>query len=63
MKHMKDKIAEFRQQTRLNFALARTPAESCAGRLALIDKKRYGEKVITQGDGNSIYYTNSFHVR
>jgi len=28
MKHMKDKVAEFRAETTLNFSLARTPAES-----------------------------------
>jgi len=65
MKYLKTKVAELRQETGLNFALARTPAESTAYRFALIDKKRYPNKAIYQGDDNtnSIYYTNSFHVR
>lgn len=65
MKHMKEVVARFRKETGLNFALARTPAESTAYRLATIDRKTYGERAIVQGDLNSgsIYYTNSFHVR
>ncbi len=65
MKHMKDVVATFREETGLNFALARTPAESTAQRLALIDRKNYGDKSVYQGekDTDSIYYTNSFHVR
>jgi len=62
MKKMKDIVAEFREETRLNFALARTPAESCAYRLAQIDLKKYGKRVVVNGDGDSAYYTNSFHV-
>ncbi|MBU3904757.1 MAG: hypothetical protein KJ906_01245 [Nanoarchaeota archaeon] len=65
MKYLKTKIAALREETGLNFALARTPAESTGGRLAMIDKRRYPNKVIYQGnsDTKSIYYTNSFHVR
>jgi len=65
MKYMKEVVVRFREETNLNFALARTPAESTAHRLALIDRKIYGDKAIVQGDlkTNSIYYTNSFHVR
>ncbi len=65
MKHMKDVVAKFRDETGMNFALARTPAESTANRLAEIDKRMYGNKAIVQGDPgtNSTYYTNSFHVR
>ncbi len=65
MKYMKEIVVRFREETNLNFALARTPAESTAYRLALIDRKIYGDRAIVQGDlkTNSIYYTNSFHVR
>ncbi|MBR9682586.1 MAG: anaerobic ribonucleoside-triphosphate reductase [Candidatus Aenigmarchaeota archaeon] len=64
MKYLKGKTAELREATGLNFALARTPAESTGGRLAKIDRKKY-KNAIYQGDANSndIYYTNSFHVR
>lgn len=63
MKKMKDIVAEFREETGLNFALARTPAESSAYRLAQIDLRKYGEKVIVNGSGSDAYYTNSFHIR
>lgn len=64
MKKMKDIVAEFREETKLNFALARTPAESAASRLALIDQKNYGKKAVVQGElPDAIYYTNSFQLR
>lgn len=62
MNKMKTIVAEFRKETGLNFSLARTPAESCAYRLAQIDIKRYPDKAITNGEGKDAYYTNSFHV-
>ncbi|MEM3412123.1 MAG: anaerobic ribonucleoside-triphosphate reductase [archaeon] len=63
MQYVKKRIAEMREEDGLNYALARTPAESTAGRFAKIDKKRFGEKAIVQGKDDGIYYTNSFHVR
>ncbi len=63
MKRMKDLVAEFRKETGLTFALARTPAESCSYRLAQIDLRSYDGKAIVNGSGDSAYYTNSFHVR
>jgi anaerobic ribonucleoside-triphosphate reductase len=62
MKKMKDIVSEFREETGLNFALARTPAESCAQRLAEIDLMKYDGKAIVNGPQGSAYYTNSFHV-
>ena len=63
--YMKEIVIEFSKETGLNFSLARTPAESCAYRLASIDLKEFGSKAIVQGDPktNSVYYTNSMHVR
>ena len=63
MKRMKDIVAEFREETKLNFALARTPAESSSYRLAQIDIERYDGKVVANGPKEAAYYTNSFHVR
>ena len=63
MKFMKNVVAEFREKTKLNFSLARTPAESSAYRLAQIDLRRYNGKAVVNGDGEFAYYTNSFHVR
>jgi ribonucleoside-triphosphate reductase len=64
IKEMKERVAEFRKETQSNFALARTPAESCSHRFALIDTKRFPDAIV-QGDAKSgaVYYTNSFHVR
>lgn len=62
MKAMKDIVAEFREESGLIFALARTPAESCAYRLAQIDLRNYDGKAVVNGPADSAYYTNSFHV-
>ncbi|MBN2251959.1 MAG: anaerobic ribonucleoside-triphosphate reductase [Candidatus Altiarchaeota archaeon] len=63
MKHMKEKVAEYRNETGLIFSLARTPAESCSHRLPQIDMRKYKEKAVVNGEGDHAYYTNSFHVR
>ncbi len=63
MKHMKDRVAEYRDETSLNFSLARTPAESCSHRLPQIDMRKFKDKVVFNGTKDSAYYTNSFHVR
>ncbi|MFQ6010326.1 MAG: anaerobic ribonucleoside-triphosphate reductase, partial [Candidatus Aenigmatarchaeota archaeon] len=65
MKYLKEKVEQLREETGLNFALARTPAESCAYRLARIDYKKFRDRAIVQGDlkTGSIYYTNSFQIR
>jgi len=49
----------------LRFGIVQTPAESCSHRLALIDYRKYGERVVVEGDKKtgSIYYTNSSHVQ
>ena len=62
MKRMRDIVADFREKTGLNFALARTPAESCSYRLAQIDLERYDGRVIANGPQDAAYYSNSFHV-
>ncbi len=63
MNKMKKMVADIRKETGLNFSLARTPAESSAYRLAQIDRKRFPDKFITNGEGKDAYYTNSFHIR
>jgi ribonucleoside-triphosphate reductase len=44
--------------------MVQTPAESAAFRLASLDRKRFGNSVVVQGDlkQDDIYYTNSSHV-
>ena len=63
MRHMKDTVAQYRDETSLNFSLARTPAESCSHRLPQIDLRKFKDKVVFNGTKDSAYYTNSFHVR
>lgn len=63
MNKMRGIVAEIRNETALNFSLARTPAESCSYRLAQIDSRRFPDRFIANGKGKDAYYTNSFHVR
>jgi len=65
MRHMVERSNEFSEETGFRFGTLQTPAESCAYRLALIDRKLYGNKAVVQGDlvNGSPYYTNSSHVR
>ena len=59
MKHMKDKVNQWKKETNLGFALYGTPAESLCYRFARIDKQKFGTiKDITDKG----YYTNSYHV-
>ncbi len=39
-----------------------TPAESTAYRFATLDKEKFSDNVITQGESGANYYTNSSHV-
>ena len=59
MQHMKNKTAEWKQETNIGFALYGTPAESLCYKFARIDKERFGtiEDVTDKG-----YYTNSYHI-
>lgn len=59
--HIRQKLLEFQEETGHLFNYEATPAESTCYRLALLDKKKYPD-IITQGDGNDVYYTNSCHI-
>ena len=59
MKHLKDKVSEWKQQTGIGFALYGTPAESLCYRFAKIDKEKFGDIKDVTDKG---YYTNSYHV-
>lgn len=58
---MRDVLLEFQKSTGHLYNLEATPAESTCYRLAKLDKKKYPD-IITQGSGNSVYYTNSCHM-
>ncbi|HOT61942.1 MAG TPA: ribonucleoside triphosphate reductase [Treponemataceae bacterium] len=55
--HMRQKLADFQEQTGELFNLEATPAESTSYRLARHDKKKYPD-IITSGDADP-FYTNS----
>ena len=57
--HMRERVDEQSQRTKLNFSLLATPAEGLSGRFVRIDKKKYG---IIEGVTDRDYYTNSFHI-
>lgn len=58
IKHMRDRMDEEAEKTKLNFSLLATPAEGLSGRFVKIDAKRFG---VIPGVTDRDYYTNSFH--
>ncbi len=61
LKFMREKIAEFQEQTGNLYNLEATPAEGTSYRLARIDKKKF-PRIKTQGTPEVPYYTNSVHL-
>lgn len=59
--YMRDTLLIFQKATGNLYNLEATPAESTCYRLARLDKKIYSN-IITQGSGDSSYYTNSCHL-
>ena len=59
--YMRDALLAFQKATGHLYNLEATPAESTCYRLAKLDKKLYPD-IITQGSGDSVYYTNSCHL-
>lgn len=59
--YIRNKLISFQEETGHLYNYEATPAESTCYRLALLDKKKYSD-IITQGDGDSVYYTNSCHI-
>lgn len=58
---IRDRLVQYQEETGHLFNYEATPAESTCYRLALIDKETYPD-IITQGEGNDVYYTNSCHI-
>ncbi len=57
--HMRKRMDEESEKSKLNFTLIATPAEGLSGRFVRLDQKKYG---IIPGVTDKEYYTNSFHV-
>lgn len=60
--YMRDKLSDYQEETHQLFNLEATPAESTCYRLANIDVKEFGDKIIHQGPEDAPYYTNSCHM-
>ncbi len=61
VKFMLDTALEWSRESGLRWVITQTPAESTAHRFARLDKKYF--KAVVQGEGESVYYTNSSHCR
>ena len=62
IKYMNKRAKELTEDTGLRWSILQTPAESTAYRFAMLDKEKFGDQAILQGDDVASYYTNSSHV-
>lgn len=62
---MRERLADYQEETGNNYNLEATPAEGTSYRLALLDQKRFPDMIFANGVGQSVpqpYYTNSTHL-
>ena len=57
--HMRKRLDDMSQKTKMNFTLLATPAEVLSGRFVRMDRERFGS---IEGITDREYYTNSFHI-
>ena len=62
IQHINDRANQLKSETGLRWGVIQTPAESTAYRFATMDREKYPDQVICNGDSNASYYTNSSHV-
>ena len=63
--HMRDRLAEYQEETDNNYNLEATPAEGTSYRLALLDQKLHKNLNFANGQGKEVvdpFYTNSTHL-
>jgi len=60
--YMNGRTQELKKDTGLRWTVLQTPAESTAYRFATLDREKFGNNAITQGDSEAYYYTNSSHL-
>jgi ribonucleoside-triphosphate reductase len=60
--YINDKTKDFKKEDGLRWGVIQTPAESTAYRFATMDREKYPDQVICNGDSSVSYYTNSSHV-
>ncbi len=56
---MRDKLKVFQEETGNNYNLEATPAEGTSYRLALLDKKKFGENILSATEKENPFYSNS----
>jgi ribonucleoside-triphosphate reductase len=61
LNHMREKCADFQEETGNLYNLEAVPGESTCYRFALHDKKKYPD-ILTAGTASTPYYTNSTHL-
>lgn len=62
---MRERLADYQEETGNNYNLEATPAEGTSYRLALLDQKQFPDMLFANGAGADVldpYYTNSTHV-
>lgn len=62
---MRDRLADYQEETGNNYNLEATPAEGTSYRLAILDQKKFPDMIFANGIGKAVtapYYTNSTHV-
>lgn len=57
--HLRERLDEFVEKTKLNWSCYATPAEGLSGKFIKQDKKMFGK---IQGVTDKDYYTNSYHI-
>jgi len=62
LEFMREKIADFQEETGNLYNLEATPAESTSYRLAKMDKDRFHEIILASKEGEAPFYTNSCHL-
>ncbi|HTX61806.1 MAG TPA: anaerobic ribonucleoside-triphosphate reductase, partial [Methanobacterium sp.] len=62
LKYMNQRAKELQDETGYRWSVLQTPAESTAYRFAMLDREKFKDKIVVQGDADASYYTNSSHV-
>ena len=62
IQHINDRADQLKKETGFRWGVIQTPAESTAYRFATMDREKYPDQVICNGDSNASYYTNSSHI-
>jgi ribonucleoside-triphosphate reductase len=62
IKYMNQRADDLRNETGFRWSVLQTPAESTAYRFAMLDREKFPDELIANGDADASYYTNSSHV-